>query len=257
MIRAVSDLIARIQEDLCKWDSRATPWFRGESGDGPALQPKVARLSANQENCLLQSFRRRAGSLANTPSRSETDNWMFLAQHYGIPTRLLDWSEGALFALFFAVNRKARNARVHMLNPHVLNAQALGCEPDYLNFPISWSPSSGGPKPGYENIALAWELRREGRGFDLPVALEPTYQDARMIAQRSAFTVHGKELGPLITILQAHILDVSKFLFSYTVEDDASDQILKELSWLGISYASIFPDLDHLCLDIANRTACP
>jgi len=257
VIKSVTDFADAIKRDLSTWDSRTTPWFRGESGSDPALQPKVATLNEQQENHLLQSFRRRAGSLGNTPSRSETDKWIFLAQHYGLATRLLDWSEGALFALFFAINKLQDNPRVYMLNPHVLNAKAFDNEPDFLNFPISWSPSPDNQKPGYENIALAWEARDSMRGYDLPVALEPTYQDMRMIAQRSAFTVHGRKLGPLESILEAKHIPVSDCLFTYEIDHAGCKDLVRELSWLGISHASIFPDLDHLCKDIRNAANSP
>ena len=250
MISSIVEFISAIEKDLANWDDRTTPWFRGESNTDQPLQPKVANLSAEQENHLLQSFRRRSGSLRNTPGRNETDKWIFLAQHYGIPTRLLDWSEGALFSLFFAINNKLPSPKVYMLNPHVLNSLALESTPDYLNFPMSWA-SPDNPKPGYENIALAWELRNLNKGFDLPIALEPTYQDTRMIAQRSAFTVHGKELGSILDILNAKNIQVTDCLHVYDINQESVDQMLIQLAYLGITHASIFPDLDHLSKDIS------
>ena len=53
------------------------------------------------------------------PMREHTDQWLFLARHAGLPTRLLDWSEGALIALHFAL--KDPNPVVWMLNPLDLN----------------------------------------------------------------------------------------------------------------------------------------
>jgi len=188
MIRSVPDLIDAISADRSKWPERATLWLRGESKEDPSLCPKVAGLTAEQENYLVQTFRRKAGGLANTPIRGETDKWLLLAQHYGVPTRLLDWTEGALLGLFFAINQGNAAPRLFMLNPHRLNELAMpGYTSDLLNYPLSW----GEDKPGYWNIALAWQERREPKASDLPMAMPTTYQDQRMIAQRSCFTAEN------------------------------------------------------------------
>lgn len=250
MIRSVSEFVTAVKADLARWEPRVRPWFRGESGHEPVLCPKIAAYSAEQENYLLQSFRRKARGLANTPQRNETDLWLFLAQHYGLPTRLLDWSEGALLALYFALNEKHPNVRIYMLNPHKLNELAIG-HSDYLNFPLSWI------KAGHENIALAWQKRKPAHGFDLPVAMPATYQDARMISQRSCFTVHGKVLESLPALLRRTGADVGDCLAEYHIDAAASGELLEDLAILGITGSTNFPDLDHLAKDIVSELKHP
>lgn len=262
MIRNVLSFIRAIEKDIKNWSPNTRPWFRGESGaDWPPLTPKVAKWTADQENYLLQSFRRKAGGLANIPPReNHTDLWLFLAQHYGIDTRLLDWTEGALIALYFAVNRKNPKPKVYMLNPYKLNDLAITKYNDMNpirkielieppNFPLTWP----GDKFGHQNIALAWELRKESNGQELPIAVPATYQDHRMIAQRSCFTIHGKRLESIQNIIRDLGENVSDYLVVYEFRQADCKNITHQLSYLGISQSSIFPDLDNLGKDIGNE----
>lgn len=254
MIKFINEFISSIKEDLAKWDGEVKPWFRGESGNEPSLCPKIAKFNFNEENYLLQSFRRQAGGLANVPPRGETDLWLFLAQHHGVPTRLLDWTEGALHALYFAINRENANPKVYMLNPHKLNNFA-GSKTYPHNYPLSshWG--------GALYVALAWQNRQHnkpqkkqakdiGLNLSIPMAFPAIYQEPRMIAQRSCFTIHGEDLKPIKGILKDNGFEITECLFEYEIDIQARITLLRDLSILGISAASIFPDLDHLATDL-------
>ncbi len=250
MIKSVIEFISAVRNDLAVWHSSSEPirpWFRGESGNDPPLRPRIAGYSKEKENYLLQSFRRKARGIANTPPRDETDLWLFFAQHYGVPTRLLDWTEGALLGLYFAVNQANPNPRVYMLHPHKLNELTGAQQSDGLNFPLTWL------NRGYENIALAWEERQITRGFDLPIAVPATYLDHRMIAQRSCFTVHGKKLDPLPELLRNRGVNVGDYLIEYHIDLDVTAQLKGELAILGVTGSTVFPDIDHLGSDISSE----
>ena len=295
-IGSVKEFIESVMATLKEWPEPCHPWFRGES-DAPSedkfsLRPRIAKF-AEQENYLMQTFRRKAGGLANTPPFERTDLWLFLAQHHNVPTRLLDWSEGALLALFFAVNRHDMAEResfcpvVYMLNPSKLNALACdelkrlgnddpnafaarmgidkafvqrtlegidGAKIDPFNFPLAWAGPNCSPL-GYVNIAPAWEEggRNSGRkGIEVPMAIPATYQDIRMISQRSCFTVHGSRLEGMKGIIEGHTDQPAECLAEFCISGDESvtDTLLSELAMLGVSHASIFPDLDRLGCDL-------
>jgi hypothetical protein len=305
VIKSVTQFIEEIICRLEAWDDGTTPWFRGESdyskhpkGHRP-LCPKIAMYDHYHENYVLQSFRRKAGALANVPHEEDVHLWLFLAQHYGVPTRLLDWTEGALHALFFAINNEDNvNPRVYMLNPHKLNRLA-GIETYPLNYPLihdvpytplyvslAWGNRLKDKLKGDNrllselkpqilqleahirgignetSIKMADKLRRFASehkdpveivlpvDLSIPIAFPATYQDQRMIAQRSCFTIHGTKLESIKDILRAKKVKLEEYLFEFPMDSTNRGRLLRDLSVLGISEASIFPDLDHLAKDL-------
>lgn len=104
--------ISSVPEFLSRplWDTR-TMIFRGVSRSTFDLQPSIARVPAPTpearfayEEQILEDFQERAfPHLRHEPKNSL--EWLTLAQHYGIPTRLLDWTSNPLVALFFAVEK--------------------------------------------------------------------------------------------------------------------------------------------------------
>ena len=103
-------------------------WFRGQSDYSWGLVPSVQRkggMSKHYEQYISTNFMIHTMRLnPNAPQRYDRASWLTLMQHYGLPTRLLDWSESPLVALYFALSsdRDAKtDAAVWVLNPMKLN----------------------------------------------------------------------------------------------------------------------------------------
>jgi hypothetical protein len=105
----VSDFLSEIEEikEAEKKKGNVADFiFRGQSVDRPLL-PKLGRVvpkgnRANIEQLMFKEFQRRSIALSDLRPQSDWD-FLSLAQHHGLPTRLLDWTYSALAALFFAV----------------------------------------------------------------------------------------------------------------------------------------------------------
>jgi len=60
---------------------------------------------------LLQGFQRRANHyMSDVPAHGERLEWLALMQHYGVPTRLLDWTISPYVALYFALEKSVLNS---------------------------------------------------------------------------------------------------------------------------------------------------
>jgi hypothetical protein len=294
-IISIEDFIRRVKEICEKWKN--FPWFRGEPDSNTPLLPKLYRQmrgqDPNYENQLLQHFRMKSQSpeFGYTPPRDHNDQWLFLARHSSLPTRLLDWTEGLLVALYFAIveqealdeTGKIGNPIVWMLDPIELNRLVVWwkknkknyvkeplakldsinnetythikndydsyrkCEfSDYNVFALTWLGPKGGI--GSENIEGAW--LKDSVGTDFPVAVHPTNIHARMSVQKSCFTVHGKEKKPLNELLDRFGF---KYLRKFVIDRGEMKKMLEDLRMLGISHATLFPDLDGLAKDLEKR----
>lgn len=119
-LKDAEDLFERfLRFSLLKGDGS---WlFRGCADERFRLVPKIGRLveyHAQHEFWLYKEFADRARIFISVPELSELEQ-LALAQHYGLPTRLLDWSSSPLVALYFAVasTPSGTNAIVHAVRP--------------------------------------------------------------------------------------------------------------------------------------------
>ena len=104
--RDVEDWISDVAWARAVDQPRATAVYRGVASPRFALETSLGRRGgsyASREKHLFRNFRKYAYRHGR-PDWSEW-NWLALAQHYGLPTRLLDWSFSPLIALHFATDR--------------------------------------------------------------------------------------------------------------------------------------------------------
>jgi hypothetical protein len=324
-IQSINEFINKIEIITAYWNKIDPfinkPWFRGEDKDDTLLKPKLFKFfdqiesPAKQidfENEIVQNFRMKARSFCDiVPDYNRIDEWLFLMRHFGAPTRLLDWTTGALIALFFAINdlvkvpdrydsKKAKPV-VWMLNPLLFNLIASG----RFFLPLSWNDGSNlYHKESYKyyidedcnisnlklttcpaNFHAAFEAGKCEYEEYYPTALHPQNINKRLTAQRSCFTVHGKNRSGIQEIFaDRKLLDLiiaknktfrdnvnliynqieqkdNNLMFGDIVliklEIDSDYKILRkmmiDLEVLGISYSNLFPDLEGLCNELSNE----
>lgn len=235
-ICSIGDLLSEIKDIIKKTNNRLL--FRGHSDESWDLLPSVKRKCSDlEERYLTNEFRVKAPSRYNKcPAVNDYSSWLALMQHFGLPTRLLDWSYSPLVALYFAVsaNNDFTSPCIWILSARTLN-QNQGFDP--VVYPINaWS---------FEDLIEPAFKKRPERG-KVAVAMGIEF-DSRIQLQQGAFTIHSSNI-PL-----NKFEDASDFLVKLIIPRDCKDTLFEELQILGITKSYLFPDLASLSQDLKYK----
>jgi FRG domain-containing protein len=105
-------------------------WWRGHSRADWLLTPGVHREGRDvdyERNISAKFFMKAHTRHARCPPEGDWAGWLFLMQHYRLPTRLLDWTESSLIAAFFAAtDHLEQDGVLWALDPLALNERQMG-----------------------------------------------------------------------------------------------------------------------------------
>jgi FRG domain len=241
-IKSVEDFVCAV----FRLGTNGKLWYRGLSESAYKLIPSVGRtlkyagnemtLCRGQEIDLLHRFRRRAHPyVGRVMTAGEA---IFVARHHGLPTRLLDWTANALFSLYFACfenEKHKKDGKVWAMMRYppsdtkdldAFKLAKLEDEEDLFHYPAT---HGGGTCNKYLKI------------------IHPFYNSPRLLAQDGVFTFHSHPQEAIedyeVQEFTRENLDIER-LYWWSVPAASKVRIVKELSGLGITQRTVFPDLD-------------
>jgi hypothetical protein len=225
-------------------------WFRGVERASYRLVPSIYRedlwdywtYDPEEANMMFDGFVLRAKSYFGQVRRDYSPwEWYQLMQHYGVPTRLLDWTEGALIALYFALRNVSRiqTASVWAMEPYWLNHRSIGREELLYSDSACQTP--------VDEVANLYV--RDGDELpEFPIAVIPPYIDERLRVQKSCFTCHGVDKDGIAAIAAQ---DSDAHLAQIRVSDESAESIKDDVIGAGISESLLFPGLEGLARELA------
>ena len=241
-------------------------WFRGcgtrDKGLIPSLyRHKIKKKKAEIEELerrLMTRFRQRSIPLVNRPVNEDWDT-LFFMQHYGIPTRLLDWTENPFIAFYFAVMagkfsvRRARGKSVPKLR-FSQEATIWILDPkSWTNHALEQQSHTGGVlTPGDSALSSYKPLTKFDDMHGYPVALYGAHNSPRIVAQRGVFTIFGQD-----TIAMEKVYDSDGFprksLTKLILPREALPGMRTSILSHGITESVVFPDLEGLAKEMKRE----
>lgn len=221
-VGSLPDYLQRIEE---QYTGNYSVLFRGQQCEDWDLTPRIGRTRFRRrfsslletEKKIIDEFDRL--SIPHLGNRDVSSTWdrLALAQHHGLPTRLLDWTTNPLVALWFAIEKPAERE---------MDAAVWVFAADEADY-----------------------ARREADPFTLPKTLifRPPHLDARIIAQSGWFTIHKcmKEKSRFIP-LNTNAKQKQR-LRKLIIPKNYFPALRDDLARCGVNKASLFPDLAGLC----------
>jgi hypothetical protein len=219
---------------------RTQAFWRGHANIDWKLQAEVFRQRYSEVS-LIRAFMARAESRrANCPPLDDYMGWLILARHYGLPTRLLDWTFSPLIALYFAAQIDPASPNcdgcLWAILPYKMNDQMIAqrrilapSERLVAKFSqIAFEP---------DNEVYA---QKTNEFAQRAIATGTREMDLRIFVQQGVFTVHADE-ADLATIDYKETWRVA-----FRIPDKAKNSIRETMTRIGVTESALFPDLATL-----------
>ncbi|MDO4943220.1 MAG: FRG domain-containing protein [Lachnospiraceae bacterium] len=240
MVHNLGELIEIIDE----LSQKEVLWYRGHADKEWELIPSVQRQEfiGKEQNLANDFYMKASVTLRDKPDFRNYSAWLSIMRHYGLPTRLLDWSRSPLIAAYFATENWGRDDKdgcIWIISPSKLNAKE-GFE-EYL-YSIDSHTALQMIRPAFKK-----EYEPENkRVIDKILACYPIEHDMRIYVQQSAFTLHNTE---------RKLVDIEKegLLQCITIPWKAKERIAYELNIMGISLSHVYPDAQNIAAELVYQ----
>ena len=249
-VDSVISYIKYIKEFYHSINPKKHLFFRGHSRISYELIPSVLRGNLNEKDIILDFQQYAPQYNINFDFVYDCDKVLGYMQHYGIPTRLIDWSINPLVALYFACKESnddvKEDGRIFIFNPWKYNSEITEYEEpeahkinilarSLLSYNWNLEVIQEYLQKKFINVTSFLD------NIDKPFSFVSEYTNKRKISQQGCFTIHGANRGAFDKWDEA-----KKSICYLTIKGKKKEEILEELNLLYVNEYSIFPDFEGM-----------
>ncbi len=262
-------------------------WFRGHTDAQWRLETTFERVTSNRrisphmfrsrETLTVREFRRRAHHYEpDVPPSDEHLEWLALMQHYGAPTRLLDFTQSFYVAAFFALEKAMAACAVWAVNRNKLDtnvraALSLDYHPratrgdriNELHIAVCNSALETGD-PSVPLVIPVWPERMNRRlamqqgTFLFPLSLQISFEDNLLrsfdLSTRESLEREPEDLPEREDLSWLYVdEDILKILLPKRVHYDA----MRSLRSMNVTAETLFAGLDGFARSLHGHFNLP
>jgi hypothetical protein len=242
-ISNLHELLQHIEASLIASDGPR--WFRGAGDVEHKLLPSLMRHPdviagkvdpRDLENRLNARFAQTSPPFLGGNGMGTEFDRLFTAQHFGVPTRLLDWSENPFIALYFALSTaKDKPSCVWVLDPLLWTRKALN------NDMLTRIPDPADTAARNFLAAINDSLMPSTD----PIAIFGNYTNSRIVAQRGAFTLFGVK-----GVAMEDLPYANECLKCYRIDPALKSELYRRILAIGYTHSVVYPDLSGLGVEL-------
>lgn len=235
------------------------------------LEPQIMRCKQTQygfttrfsqlEYNILSDFISEAKSYKKDIMDNDIQAWLEVAQHYDVPTRLMDLTENPLVALYFACRSESNTeASVWVINEDAYMKKFWGVP--LLKMEID-SQMIVHDIVYREIILFGKQEQNKLPSYEYPWIYKPQYREERMKLQSSMFMIWGSKRCSLTDMVgnqdymnlddETQVFEASGIMCAITISSESKFEIIKQLDMLGVNEQFIYPGLEGIGKTIVKK----
>ncbi|AQQ08308.1 FRG domain protein [Sedimentisphaera cyanobacteriorum] len=254
-IKEIIELTVKKIDDLEEFSREQYKYiFRGQSNNTWGLNTTFERVVKElpkdrltyQEDLVRFEFKRQAHHYINHTPKSELE-WLALMQHYGCPTRLLDFTRSFWVGLFFALDESVQDAALWVID--ISSEEKEKTNDEAWKFNITSKYNEKAEAEVEQILAMSKNPEQISKINQGIIIAEPKYMNDRLRIQQGVFTFPKD----ITSSYYDNLISSGRAVKKITIPKKFHGDLLRKLYRMNITSSTLYPGLEGYARSMKNH----